>query len=164
MTSLVEPLIALGVGLILGLTGLMRPRNNTDMREQIKQDVELRGMLQEAPSADDEARAALTLSIRNNAQRLISDEPDWFTRWGFQWLFPMSLIVFFTGVNLRGTVEDFETSPGTQLALELTGQTMMLLSGPLLGLWLSRAFIPPIYDWFERRKQRKATAPSPQTD
>lgn len=115
MTSLLEPLIALGVGLVLGLTSLMRPRNNTDMREQIKQDVELREMLQEVPSVDDEARAALTLSIRNNARRLVTEEPDWFSRWGFQWIFPVSLVLFITGVNLRGSVDDFETSPGTQL-------------------------------------------------
>lgn len=162
MTSLIETLIALGTGLALGLAALMKTRNRTDLREQIKQDVELRKMLDE--SSDKDAHAALTTSIRNNAQGLTRDEPDWFNRWGIQWILPGGAILFFAGMSLRGLVDDFETAPGTQLALEVTGMAMMLISGPLIGLWLSRLLLVPFFEWFFKRRERKATGQSSPTD
>lgn len=164
MSSLIEPLLTLAIGIALAVSTLMRGRGREGSRAQIKQDVELREMLNKSPSVDDEARAALTISIRNNAQMLVSDEPDWFDRWGIQWIVPISLVLFFTGTNLRGTVDDFETSSGTQLALEVTGQTMMLIAGPLLGMWIGRLFVPVMFQWSERRKQRRAKDRSSQTD
>lgn len=163
MTSLIEPLITLGTVIALVVTGLLKPRSRTDLREQIKTDIELRKMLSEH-SIDDVARGALTISIRNSAHELTRDEPDWFDRWGLQWILPGGMILLFTGVNMRGLTEDFEISSGTQLALEITGRTLMMIAGPLIGLWVGRSIAVPLIQWLSRRKQRKTTSQSSGTD
>jgi hypothetical protein len=164
MTSLMEPLLALGVGVVLGLVGLMRPRNNTDLREQIKQDIELREMLNESSSSDDEARAALTISVRKNTQALTKDEPGWLDRWGMYWITPISLILFFASISLNEAVDDFENSPETQLSLEIAGQTLTAIAGSLFGLWLFRIISTLFSLWGTRRRPRSAETPSPQAD
>ena len=65
MASLIEPLVALAVGAMLALTGLLKRRGGTDLRAEVRQDIELRQML-EMNQADQEARTALTLSIQRN--------------------------------------------------------------------------------------------------
>lgn len=163
MTSLIEPLVALATGVALVVASLLKPRSNTDPREQIKKDIELRKMLNEH-AVDDLARAALTISIRKSTQELTYDEPDWFDRWGLMWVLPGSLLLLFSGMNMRELADDFETSPGTYLALELTGGTLMMIAGLLIGIWFARAVSIPLITWFSRRKQRKAMSGSAGTD
>lgn len=155
MTSLVEPLIALGVGLILGLTSLMRPRSKTDIREQIKQDIEIRGLLDTTTERDDIARDALTQSIRKNALRTIQEEPDWYDRWGSEWLVPLGLILFFVGMNLRAVTSRSEVAPETQLTIEAIATTSMVLGGPLIGIWAGRTLTPLVVERFRARMQRR---------
>lgn len=164
MTSPLQLLIALGIGLAWGVTGLIRNRNNTGLREQIKQDIELRELLNEPPSSDDEARTALTLSVRKNAQALISDKRGWFDRWGMYWMLPVGLTLFFVGTVLIRAVDDFEGSPETQLALEVAGQTLNSIAGALGGLWLGQVVLIPFISWLANRKPRRAESRSPQAD
>lgn len=137
MASLIEPLVALAVGAMLALTGLLKRRGGTDLRAEVRQDIELRQML-EMNQADQEARTALTLSIRRNAIRLQQDQPDWFIRWGIQWLLPVAAILVLVGMRLGGSSDDAEFASGVQLALDLAGLVLMTVGGVLIGHWAVR--------------------------
>lgn len=152
MTSLIEPLIALGIGLALGL---VRPRNGADLREQIKQDIELRGLLDATTEHDDIARDALTQSIRENALRTIQEEPDWYDRWGAEWIMPLGVFLFFGGLSLRGAASNFEVTPETGLTIEAIAIVAMMLGGPLVGTWTGRTLTPLVVHRFRTRKRRR---------
>lgn len=152
MTSLIEPLIALGIGLALGL---VRPRNGADLREQIKQDIELRGLLDATTERDDIARDALTQSIRGNALRTLQEEPDWYDRWGAEWIMPLGLFLFLGGFSLRGAASNFEVAPETGLTIEAIAIVAMMLGGPLFGTWAGRTLIPLVAHHFRTRRQRR---------
>lgn len=137
MASLIEPLVALAVGAMLALTGLLKRRGGTDLRAEVRQDIELRQML-EMNQADQEARTALTLSIRRNAIRLQQDQPDWFIRWGIQWLLPVAATLVLVGMRLGGSSDDAEFASGVQLALDLAGLVLMTVGGVLIGHWAVR--------------------------
>lgn len=152
MTPLIETLIGLGIGLALGL---VRPRNSTGLRELIKQDIELRDLLDATTDRDDSAREALTQSIRENAQKTIQEEPGWYDRWGSEWIMPLGVALFMGGISLRGAASRFEVTPETGLTIEAIALLAMLLGAPLLGTWGGRTFIPLVVQHFRTRKQRR---------
>lgn len=137
METLLVGLFTAVAGVLAALLNRFRKTGRSDVRQQIHQDIELRKEL--IPDTEDAAaREALTKSILVGAQRLTSERPDWFQRWGLNWLLPAGIILFFLGVAALEALEDMEAGSGIHLTLLLIGRAATLIGGSCVGIWIGR--------------------------